>query len=133
MNIEIPLGDARLLEEHDITNVLEQLPEDAFNDLFEGKTSSFIREITYEISSENLLSGQQNDHYEPTQKEQDELARALEEADQQVKSLKQITGSDFLDSFLDVGDEIFVDNSDICADVLTAAPVKNDIRGLVHT
>lgn len=34
--IEIPLGDTRLLEEHDLTNVLNQLPEDAFNELFEG-------------------------------------------------------------------------------------------------
>lgn len=76
---------------------------------------------------------QQNDHYEPTQKEQDELARALEEVDEQVKSLEQMTGStDFLDSFL-VDDEILVDGPDICADVLTVASVKNDIRGLVHT
>lgn len=35
--VEIPLGDARLLEEHDLTNVLNQLPVDAFNDLFQGK------------------------------------------------------------------------------------------------
>lgn len=34
--VEIPLGDTRLLEEHDLNNVLNQLPEDAFNDLFEG-------------------------------------------------------------------------------------------------
>lgn len=34
--LEIPLGDTRLLEEHDLNNVLNQLPEDAFNDLFEG-------------------------------------------------------------------------------------------------
>lgn len=34
---DIPLADTRLLEEHDLTNVLNQLPEDAFNELFEGK------------------------------------------------------------------------------------------------
>lgn len=37
---EIPLGDARLLEEHDLTNVLNQIPVDAFNDLFQGKSST---------------------------------------------------------------------------------------------
>lgn len=30
------LGDTRLLEEHDLNNVLNQLPEDAFNEFFEG-------------------------------------------------------------------------------------------------
>ncbi|XP_031630637.1 uncharacterized protein LOC116345428 isoform X2 [Contarinia nasturtii] len=110
--IEIPLSDARLLEEHDLTNVLNQLPVDAFNDLFQV---------------------QQHEHYEPTQKEQDELARALEEVDEQVKSLEQMTSSsNFLESFLDVNDEI-LDGSDICDEVLTTASVKNDIRGLVHT
>lgn len=62
------------------------------------------------------------------------MARALEEVDEQVKSLEQMTGStDFLDSFLGVDDEILVDGTDICAEVLTATSVKNDIRGLVHT
>lgn len=76
---------------------------------------------------------QQHDHYEPTQKEQDELARALEEVDEQVKSLEQMTSSsNFLDNFLDVNDEILVDSSDMC-DELTTSSVKNDIRGLVHT
>lgn len=123
---EIPLGDARLLEEHDLNNVLNQLPEDAFNDLFEGK---FIHNIFQSICHFNCFFCfhfylvQQNDHYEPTQKEQDELARALEEVDEQVKSLEQMTGStDFLDNFLGVDDEI-----------LTTTSVKNDIRGLVHT
>lgn len=111
--IEIPLSDARLLEEHDLTNVLNQLPEDAFNELFEV---------------------QQNDHYEPTQKEQEELARALEEVDEQVKSLEQMTGStDFLGNFLDVDDEILVDDTDMCGEVLTTTSVKNEMRGLVHT
>lgn len=40
---EIPLGDTRLLEEHDLTNVLNQLPVDAFNELFTtGKLSRFV-------------------------------------------------------------------------------------------
>ena len=41
---ELPLDTAdlanqasRLLEEHDLTNVLNQIPADAFNDLFTGK------------------------------------------------------------------------------------------------
>lgn len=80
---------------------------------------------------------QQNDTYEPTQKEQDELARALEEVDEQVKSLaEQMTGSNnFLDNFLNVDDEILVNGADICTEVLTTptTTVKNDIRGLVHT
>lgn len=78
------------------------------------------------------ISVQQNDHYEPSQKEQDELARALEEVDEQVKSLEQMTGStDFLNNFLN--DEILVDSNDICADVLTTSSIKNEIRGLVQT
>lgn len=77
---------------------------------------------------------QQNEHYEPTQKEQEELARALEEVDEQVKSLEQMTGStDFLGNFLDVNDEILIDDTDICAEVLTTTSVTNDIRGLIHT
>lgn len=40
LHTEIPLGDARLLEEHDLTNVLNQIPVDAFNDLFQGKFSN---------------------------------------------------------------------------------------------
>lgn len=62
------------------------------------------------------------------------MTRALEEVDEQVKSLEQMTGStDFLDSFLDVDDEILVDGSDMCVDVMTTASMKNDIRGLIHT
>lgn len=41
---ELPLDTAelanqasRLLEEHDLTNVLNQIPADAFNDLFTGR------------------------------------------------------------------------------------------------
>lgn len=132
------MGDARLLEEHDLTNVLNQLPEDAFNELFEGKYCAINpNDNKYErmlISDRLLNTVQQNDHYEPTQKEQDELTRALEEVDEQVKSLEQMTGStNFLDNFLNVDDEILVDSSDICDEVLTTTSVKSDIRGLVHT
>lgn len=81
-----------------------------------------------------MILVQQNDHYEPTQKEQEELARALEEVDEQVKSLEQMTGStDFLGNFLDVDDEILIDDTDICGEVLPTSSVKNEMRGLVHT
>lgn len=69
---------------------------------------------------------QQSDHYEPSQKEQDELTRALAEVDQQVKTLERCvsihgTGAPhFLDSFLDVDDEILVETSDICDEVLSS-------------
>lgn len=114
------------------------MPEDAFNELFEGKIDYFIRNernnLTFTIFIHLNAIVQQSDHYEPTQKEQDELARALEEVDEQVKSLEQMTGSThFLDNFLNVDDEILVDSSEICDDVMTTAPVKSDIRGLVHT
>lgn len=136
MRVEIPLGDARLLEEHDLTNVLNQLPVDAFNDLFQGKCL-FAWCICHSFYTIGIfpcdIKVQQHDHYEPTQKEQDELARALEEVDEQVKSLEQMTSSsNFLDNFLDVNDEI-LDGSDICDEMLTTSSVKNDIRNLVHT
>lgn len=71
-----------------------------------------------------IYAVQQSDHYEPTQKEQDELARALEEVDQQVKSLEQcVSGggaTHFLDSFLDVDDEILVETSEYCEEVLSS-------------
>lgn len=108
---EIPLSDTRLLEEHDLTNVLNQLPADAFTDLF---------------------TVQPNDPYEPTQEEQEKLERDLEEIDKQVKSLQQMTGStNFLGDFLDVSDEILND-VEICTDVLHSTD-NSDIRGLVHT
>lgn len=37
--VEIPLGDD---VHHDLTNVLNQLPVDAFNDLFQGKLNFFF-------------------------------------------------------------------------------------------
>lgn len=39
---EIPLSDTRLLEEHDLTNVLNQLPEDTFNELFTSGKFFFL-------------------------------------------------------------------------------------------
>lgn len=98
-----------------------------------GSQRSFFFSLHYIYLIEQKNKVQQHDHYEPTQKEQDELARALEEVDEQVKSLEQMTSSsNFLDNFLDVNDEI-LDGSDICDEVLTTSSVKNDIRGLVHT
>lgn len=41
MCVENVLGDARLLEEHDLNNVLNQLPEDAFNEFFEGNIERY--------------------------------------------------------------------------------------------
>lgn len=44
-----------------------------------------------------------------------------------------MTGStDFLGNFLDVDDEILIDDTDICGEVTTTS-VKNEMRGLVHT
>ncbi|XP_071450947.1 uncharacterized protein [Hetaerina americana] len=61
---------SRLLEEHDLTNVLNQIPPEAFNDLFiEGK----------------------NGEYEPTREETEELERALEAVDKDVKSLEKLS------------------------------------------
>lgn len=66
------------------------------------------------------------------------MARALEEVDQQVKSLEQCvihstSSNSFLDNFLNVDDEMLAESSDICEDVLSTAPVKNDVRSLVQT
>ncbi|XP_046397953.1 uncharacterized protein LOC124164590 isoform X2 [Ischnura elegans] len=60
---------SRLLEEHDLTNVLNQIPPEAFNDLFIGK----------------------NGEYEPTREETEELERALEAVDKDVKSLEKLS------------------------------------------
>lgn len=93
----------------------------------------------YLLQKRSLIShlfplGPQSDHYEPSQREQDELARALEEVDEQVKSLEQMTGStDFLESFLDGDDEILVDDADICTEVLTTTTTTQSLSGLVHT
>ncbi|XP_055903403.1 uncharacterized protein LOC129939424 [Eupeodes corollae] len=130
---EIPLGDTRLLEEHDLTNVLNNLPVDAFNELF-----TVVR-----------------------QDEREEVERALELADKQIKSLQQMTGNDtdFLRDLLDGSDQI-LDDTDICTEIVSAhspdtsgidtttlfvdggsnstagsctGPTPTDIRGLVQT
>ncbi|KDR14306.1 INO80 complex subunit D isoform X3 [Zootermopsis nevadensis] len=74
---ELPLDTAelanqasRLLEEHDLTNVLNQIPADAFNDLF---------------------TEDKNGQYEPTREETEELERALEAVDKDVKSLEKLS------------------------------------------
>lgn len=76
---------------------------------------------------------QHNDPYEPTQEEQEDLERALEEVDEQVKSLEQMTGpTNFLDDFLD--DEIaIIDDADICTEVLHSPDHQTDNRGMIHT
>lgn len=100
------------------------------------------------------FSAQQNDPYEPTQEEQEDLERALEAVDEQVKNLEQMTGStNFLSDFLDVEDVEILDDSNIVVcteDVIhsssplpqqTAQPMlrsqpsaqRINIRGLVHT
>ncbi|XP_011202698.2 uncharacterized protein LOC105225780 [Bactrocera dorsalis] len=85
---DIPLGDTRLLEEHDLANVLSALPEDAFNELFTAVH----------------------------QEEREEVERALELADKHLKSLQQTIGSDidFLGEFPD-DDEILADTDAMCS------------------
>lgn len=67
--VELANQATRLLEEHDLTNVLNQIPADAFNDLFTDK----------------------NGQYEPTKEETEELERALEAVDKDVKSLERLS------------------------------------------
>ncbi|XP_059612170.1 uncharacterized protein LOC132258735 [Phlebotomus argentipes] len=74
---EIALGDTRLLEESELNNVLNQFPEDAFNELF---------------------SVQHPD--------QEVFDRVLEAVDEQVKTLEMTGDSNFLGDFLDVDDQM---------------------------
>ena len=46
----MPLSDTRLLEEHDLTNVLNQLPEDAFKELFTGEFNFQINYFVFFIN-----------------------------------------------------------------------------------
>lgn len=69
--VELASQATRLLEEHDLTNVLNQISTDAFNDLFTDK----------------------NGEYEPTREETEELERALEAVDNDVRSLERMTRS----------------------------------------
>lgn len=39
--VELANQASRLLEEHDLTNVLNQIPADAFNDLFTGNVTIY--------------------------------------------------------------------------------------------
>ncbi|GLV42192.1 lethal (3) L1231 [Carabus blaptoides fortunei] len=71
---------SRLLEESDFTNVLNQIPADEFNDLFADR----------------------NGEYEPSREETEELERALEAVDEDVKSLEKLSQTQgLLDSLLD--------------------------------
>uniref|UniRef100_A0A1B0FFS9 KANL2-like probable zinc-finger domain-containing protein n=1 Tax=Glossina morsitans morsitans TaxID=37546 RepID=A0A1B0FFS9_GLOMM len=125
---DIPLGDAPLLEEHDLANVLNSLPEDAFKELFTTVH----------------------------QDESDEIERAIEIADKNLKTLQQTIGSG-LGDFLNFGDDILADTTSDFSSVnvsnvspsLTAGFTDNsvlfmdstnnschnlnDIRGLVQT
>ncbi|XP_065371580.1 uncharacterized protein l(3)L1231 [Calliphora vicina] len=82
---DIPLGDTHLLEEHDLENVLNSLPEDAFKELFTTVH----------------------------QDESDEIERAIELADKHLKTLQQTIGSE-LGDFLDFNDDMLMDNGDLC-------------------
>ncbi|CAH0383776.1 unnamed protein product [Bemisia tabaci] len=66
------LVNSRILDDHeDLTTVLNQLPADAFNDLFSDK----------------------NGQYVPTREETEELERALEQVDKDVRCLERMTRS----------------------------------------
>ncbi|XP_073815997.1 zf-C3Hc3H domain-containing lethal (3) L1231 isoform X2 [Musca autumnalis] len=82
---DIPLGDTHLLEENDLANVLNSLPEDAFKELFATVH----------------------------QDESDEIERAIELADKHLKTLQQTISSE-LGDFLDFSDDMLMDNGDIC-------------------
>ncbi|XP_058983132.1 uncharacterized protein LOC109611692 isoform X2 [Musca domestica] len=91
---DIPLGDTHLLEENDLANVLNSLPEDAFKELFATVH----------------------------QDESDEIERAIELADKHLKTLQQTIGSE-LGDFLDFSDDMLMDNGDICnTEGVTAVP-----------
>uniref|UniRef100_A0A1B6HCL5 KANL2-like probable zinc-finger domain-containing protein n=1 Tax=Homalodisca liturata TaxID=320908 RepID=A0A1B6HCL5_9HEMI len=68
---ELVTQASRLLEEHDITSMLNQIPADAFTDIFLDK----------------------NGEYEPTREQTEGLERALEEVDKEVRSLERMTRS----------------------------------------
>nr|CAD7437513.1 unnamed protein product [Timema bartmani] len=68
--VDLAQQATRLLEEHDLTNVLNQIPADAFNDLF---------------------TEDKNGQYVPTREETEELERALEAVDKDVKSLEKLS------------------------------------------
>lgn len=86
----------------------------------------------------NLFLVQQNGPLEPTQEEQEDLERALEAVNKQVKSLQQMTavgvvggsggGDDttFLGDFLDVDDQM-LDDTDICTEVVLNSPDTSGI------
>ncbi|KAH8246986.1 hypothetical protein KR032_006367 [Drosophila birchii] len=83
---DIALNGAHLLEEHDLVNVFDTLPDDAFNELFQSVQ----------------------------QAECEAMDRALEIADKNLKCLQQTIGgsadsADFLNDFLDVSDDLLAD------------------------
>ncbi|XP_013116048.2 uncharacterized protein LOC106093528 [Stomoxys calcitrans] len=90
---DMPLGDTHLLEEHDLANVLNSLPEDAFKELFATVH----------------------------QDESDEIERAIELADKHLKTLQQTIGSE-LGDFLDFSDDMLMDSNDMCNVATVGAP-----------
>lgn len=123
---DIALNGAHLLEEHDLVNVFDTLPDDAFNELFQSVQ----------------------------QAECEAMDRALEIADKNLKCLQQTIGgsadSAFLNDFLDVNDDLLADavmhspnTSGIDAATLfvdsssgggnSSSNGASDIRGLVQT
>lgn len=79
--LKVELGDNEVFGpldpvEHDFGNVLNNLPPDAFNDLFiEGR----------------------NGDYEPSREEEEELQRALEEVDKDVRNLERMQSNGLLE------------------------------------
>lgn len=78
----------------------------------------------------NYFVGQQNEHFEPTQKEREDLERALQEVDMHVKNLEQMTGTNLLSGLFD--EQTLCEPSDMDV-VLHSTNDNAEIRGLVHT
>lgn len=90
---------SRLLEETDFTTVLNQIPADEFNDIFAGMLLFFF--IKLKVIN-NIFLVDRNGEYEPSREETEELERALEAVDEDVKSLEKLSQTQgLLDSLLD--------------------------------
>lgn len=89
-----------LLEEPDITNVLNTIQADEFNDFFTGKKPKTFFKLNPRNCPFFLVN--RNGEYEPTREETEELERALAAVDNDVKSLEKLSQSQgLLDSLLD--------------------------------
>uniref|UniRef100_T1JJY2 KANL2-like probable zinc-finger domain-containing protein n=1 Tax=Strigamia maritima TaxID=126957 RepID=T1JJY2_STRMM len=126
-SLELPLDTAelanqasRLLEEHDFTEVLNKIPDDAFNDLFtESKNGDFL----------------------PTKEETEELERALAAVDKDVKSLEKLSAdsnddmSDLANSMQQIHDSLLQSDVDLAPsidnlNVMTSSFSTNDLNSL---